>query len=226
MRARAGHGLFKETNDSLGMLARSNLGHNATKAGVEVNLSCNNICADHTMRIHDAHSSLVAGRLQTKDQIPCFLERCKRLFRAFTCNNRPRTHRCVRFRVSGLKASANRQRQLRCHQKRRTIRAVISQATANLGKSQLAIGTLSWSVILLHLKGNCGCTQHLSIVRHAFYQLGCDSLAATLKRNHHFFHLKLSSCQATTRKTDNRSAVVSQPPTTTNTRELVIERLL
>ena len=128
--------------------------------------------------------------------------------------------------VSRLKASANRQRQLRRHQKRRTIWTVISRATTNLGKSQLAIGTLSWSVILLHLKGNCGCAQHLSIVCHAFYQLGCNSLAATLGRNHHFFHLKLSSCQATARKANDRSAVVSQPPAAPNARELVIERLL
>ena len=128
--------------------------------------------------------------------------------------------------VSGLKASANRQRQLRRHQKRRTIWTVISRAAANLSKSQLAIGTLSWSVILLNLKSNRGCTQHLSIVCHAFYQLGCNSLAATLGRDHHFFHLKLSSCQATTRKANDRSAVVSQPPTASNARELVIERLL
>ena len=128
--------------------------------------------------------------------------------------------------VSSLKASANRQRQLRRHQQRRAIWTVISRATTNLGKSQLAIGTLSWSVILLHLKSNRGCAQHLGIVCHAFYQLGCNSLAATLGRNHHFFHLKLSSCQATTRKANNRSAIVSQPPATPNARKLVIERLL
>ena len=49
VRTRAGHGLFEETNDSLGMLARSNLGHDAAKASVEVNLRCDNVCADHAM---------------------------------------------------------------------------------------------------------------------------------------------------------------------------------
>ena len=132
----------------------------------------------------------------------------------------------MRFRVSGLKASANRQRQLCRHQKRRTIWTVISRATTNLSKSQLAIHALSWSVVLLHLKSNRGCAQHLSIVCHAFYQLGCNSLATTLRRDHHFFHLKLRSCQATARKANNRSTIVSQPPAAPNTRELVIERLL
>ena len=47
--ARAGHGLLEKTNDSLGMLARSNLRHDAAKASVEVNLRCDNICADHTV---------------------------------------------------------------------------------------------------------------------------------------------------------------------------------
>ena len=47
--ARAGHGLLEKTNDSLGMLARSNLGHDAAKASVEVNLRCDNICADHAV---------------------------------------------------------------------------------------------------------------------------------------------------------------------------------
>ena len=49
VRTRAGHGLLEKTNDSLGVLARSNLGHDAAKASVEVNLSCDNICADHTV---------------------------------------------------------------------------------------------------------------------------------------------------------------------------------
>ena len=208
------------------MLARSNLGHDAAKASVEVNLRCDNICADHAMRIHNAHGRLVAGRLQAEDQIPRLAERRKRLFRALTCNNRPRTNRCVRLRVPGLKASANRQGQLCRHQNRRAIGTVISRATANLSKSQLAIGTLSWSVVLLNLKGNRGCAQHLGVVRHTFYQLRCNSLAATLGRNHHFFHLKLGSCQATARKANNRSAVVSQPPAAPNARKLVIERLL
>ena len=49
VRACAGHGLLEKTHNSLGMLARSNLGHDAAKASVEVNLSCNNICADHAV---------------------------------------------------------------------------------------------------------------------------------------------------------------------------------
>ena len=49
VRARAGHGLLEKTNDSLGVLARSNLGHDAAKASVEVNLRCDNICTDHTV---------------------------------------------------------------------------------------------------------------------------------------------------------------------------------
>ena len=92
VRARTGHSLLEKTNDSLGVLARSNLGHDAAKASVEVNLSCDNICADHAMRIHNAHGRLVAGRLQAEDQIPRLAERRKRLFRALTCNNRPLTH--------------------------------------------------------------------------------------------------------------------------------------
>ena len=47
--ARASHGLLEKTNDSLGVLARSNLGYDAAKASVEVNLSCDNVCADHTV---------------------------------------------------------------------------------------------------------------------------------------------------------------------------------
>ena len=49
VRARAGHGLLEKTHNSLGVLARSNLGHDAAKASVEVNLSCNDVCADHAV---------------------------------------------------------------------------------------------------------------------------------------------------------------------------------
>ena len=49
VRARAGHGLLEKTHNSLGVLARSNLGHDAAKASVEVNLSCNDVCTDHTV---------------------------------------------------------------------------------------------------------------------------------------------------------------------------------
>ena len=49
VRARAGHGLLKKTHNGLGMLARSNLGHDAAKASVEVNLRCDNVCTDHTV---------------------------------------------------------------------------------------------------------------------------------------------------------------------------------
>ena len=49
VRARAGHGLLEKTHNSLGMLARSNLGHDAAKASVEVNLRCDNVCADHAV---------------------------------------------------------------------------------------------------------------------------------------------------------------------------------
>ena len=49
VRACAGHGLLEKTHNSLGVLARSNLGHDAAKASVEVNLRCNDICTDHTV---------------------------------------------------------------------------------------------------------------------------------------------------------------------------------
>ena len=52
--------LFEDTHDSLGVLATRNLGNDATKASVEVNLRGHDVRDDATCAVEHRHGRLVA----------------------------------------------------------------------------------------------------------------------------------------------------------------------
>ena len=134
------------------MLARGNLGHDAAEAGVEVNLSGNDVGDDLARTVDDGHGRLVAATLNSQNELASRLESLGLLGRALRIDGRPRAGTRLGARLDVGVGGGVFERKLRGHDARTYTRGVVVGANALLNIAKTLVETLGGGVAHLNLE--------------------------------------------------------------------------
>ena len=224
--ARLLHGLQVDAHNGLGVLARGNLGHDAAEAGVEVNLSGNDVGDDLARAVDDGHGRLVAAALNRQNELASRLESLGLLGRALRIDGRPRAGARLGAGLDVGVGGGVFERKLRGHDARTYARSVVVGTNALLNITKTLVEALGGGVAHLNLeRGGCG-AEHLGVVGNAAHEARGDALASTLGGNGDVCNLQLAVHDGAARITHDGAAVMRHPPDVAGKRNVVVERAL
>ena len=224
--ARLLHGLQVDAHNGLGVLARGNLGHDAAEAGVEVNLSGDDVGDDFARAVDDGHGRLVAAALNRQNEFAGRLESLGLLGRALRIDGRPRAGARLGAGLDVGVGGGVFERKLRGHDARTHARGVVVGANALLNITKTLVEALGGGVAHLNLeRGGCS-PEHLGVVGDAAHEARGDALASTLGGNGDVCNLQLAVHDGTARIAHDGAAVMRHPPDVAGKRNVVVERAL
>ena len=232
VRSGAGKRLLEDADDGLGVLARGNLGHHATKARVEVDLRGHDARADNAVSVRHGHGRLVAGGLDRED------ERAGRGKRSLGGGiaqrglDRPRAdgRRGLGVLV-GATHGVGSKRQLRAEDQRivRGLaggRGVVAAPSPLLRQAERGVERASGRVLGVHLERDRVRTKHLRVIGNARDEAPRDALAPARRVHDDLLDLEVGPGEVAPREADDPALVVRDPPAAAGLGELLVEEPL